>query len=60
MGRSDMDEMDVQSIDFGHELAEGIGCAGMWHGFYDLPPERRWAIVQCVADNAIPPPRVKE
>ena len=35
----------------------GIGSAGMWHGFYDLPPERRWAIVQFVADNAIPPPR---
>lgn len=35
----------------------GIGSAGMWHGFYDLPPERRWAIVQFVADHAIPPPR---
>lgn len=34
----------------------GIGSAGMWHGFYDLAPERRWAIVQFVADNAIPPP----
>ena len=34
----------------------GIGSAGMWHGFYDLPPANRWAIVQFVADNAIPPP----
>ncbi|MBS0241480.1 MAG: NAD(P)/FAD-dependent oxidoreductase, partial [Proteobacteria bacterium] len=34
----------------------GIGSPGMWHGFYDLPPERRLAIVQYVADNAIPPP----
>ena len=35
----------------------GIGSPGMWHGFHDLPPERRWAIVQAIADNAIPPPR---
>ena len=34
----------------------GIGSPGMWHGFYHLAPERRWAIVQFVADNAIPPP----
>ncbi len=34
----------------------GIGSPGMWYGFHDLPPERRWAIVQYIADNAIPPP----
>lgn len=34
----------------------GIASPGMWHGYYDLPPERRWAIVQYIADNAIPPP----
>lgn len=34
----------------------GIGSPGMWHGFHDLAPERRWSIVQFVADKAIPPP----
>lgn len=35
----------------------GIGSPGMWHGFHDLSPEQRWAIVQVIADSAIPPPR---
>jgi cation diffusion facilitator CzcD-associated flavoprotein CzcO len=35
----------------------GIGSAGMWQGFHDLSPKHRWAIVQLIADNAIPPPR---
>ncbi len=35
----------------------GIGSPGMWHGFHDLPPDKRWAIVQTIADTAIPPPR---
>jgi cation diffusion facilitator CzcD-associated flavoprotein CzcO len=35
----------------------GIGSPGMWHGFHQLPPAQRWAIVQFIADSAIPPPR---
>ena len=35
----------------------GIGSPGMWHGFHACRPSARWAIVQIVADNAIPPPR---
>ena len=35
----------------------GIGSPGMYHGFYQLAPEQRWAIVQFIADHAIPPPR---
>jgi cation diffusion facilitator CzcD-associated flavoprotein CzcO len=35
----------------------GIGSPGMWHGFTRLAPAERWAIVQHIADRAIPPPR---
>lgn len=36
----------------------GIGSAGMWAGFQNLPPERRWAVIQVIADSAIPPPHI--
>jgi cation diffusion facilitator CzcD-associated flavoprotein CzcO len=35
----------------------GIGSAGMAHGFARLQPAQQWAIVQYIADSAIPAPR---
>lgn len=34
----------------------GIGSAGLWAGFQHLPLERRWMIVQHIADNGTAPP----
>jgi cation diffusion facilitator CzcD-associated flavoprotein CzcO len=35
----------------------GVSHPGMSLGFYRLPPEERWAMMQYIADCAIPPPR---
>jgi cation diffusion facilitator CzcD-associated flavoprotein CzcO len=35
----------------------GVAHPGMSLGFHDLPPDRRWAMMQYIADCAIPPPR---